>query len=212
MKIKYFGHSCFVLETNDGTKIMTDPYTRVGYKLPPRLEVDVVTLSHNHFDHNHTQAVLYNRIVDGVGEQATGIYGIESYHDAKHGKLRGENRVYKIVADGITFCHLGDLGEECSPSILEKIGKVDVLFIPVGGTYTIDAAQAKAYVDKIAPKAVIPMHYKPKDGTLDIDGIEPFLSFFAEDEIEKVTSGETEFDLKTRRKRVIYMERIKYDK
>ena len=209
MKIKYYGHSCFVLEANDGRKIMTDPYTRVGYELPKNLAVDIVTVSHGHFDHNYTQAVVCNRIVDGTDEQSSDIFGVECYHDPKQGKLRGKNIIYKINVDGITFCHLGDLGEECSPTLLDKIGKVDVLLIPVGGTYTIDAVQAKEYVDRITPKTVIPMHYKPSDGILDIDGSDRFLSLFEDDEIERVINGETDFCLEKPRRRVIYMERIR---
>lgn len=209
MKIKYFGHSCFALIAKDGKTVVTDPYTKVGYELPVGLIADVVTTSHSHFDHNHTQAVLYKRLIDKAGEQADNIFGVECYHDPKFGALRGKNIIYKFVIDGITVCHLGDLGEECTPALVEKIGKADVLMIPVGGTYTIDAKQAKAYVDAINPKTVIPMHYKPSDGTLDIDAVDKFLKLFSETEIERVPCGETEYLLDEQRKRVVYMERIK---
>lgn len=209
MKIEYCGHSCFVLASKDGKKIMTDPYTRVGYELPANLAVDTITISHRHFDHNYTKAVACNKMIDGAGNQTSDIYGIECYHDPEQGRLRGKNIIYKINIDGIVVCHLGDLGEEYSSTLLDKIGNVDVLLIPVGGRYTIDAVQAKEYVDKINPKTVIPMHYKPSDGILDIDGIDRFLSLFDSADIETVESGETEFCLDKPRKRVIYMERVR---
>ena len=208
MEIRYFGHSCFVLIGKDGKSVLTDPYTKVGYELPKGLFADIVTASHAHFDHKYIDAIAYNRLIDEAGKQASNIVGLESYHDPKQGALRGKNIIYKITIDGIDFCHLGDLGEAVCPEMLEKIGKVDVLMIPIGGTYTIDAAQAKAYVDALQPKTVIPMHYRPLDGALDIDGADKFLKLFNEEEIERISSGVTQYDLNTDRKRILYMERI----
>lgn len=209
MEIRYLGHSCFVLIDKNGKTVLTDPYTKVGYELPSGLSVDVVTASHAHFDHKYLDGISYTRLIDEAGQQDVNIIGIESYHDPKQGALRGKNVIYKITVDGIIVCHLGDLGEVVYPEMIEKIGKVDVLLIPVGGTYTINAAQAKAYVDALQPKAVIPMHYRPLDGVLDIESADGFLKLFNEQEIERISSGITQYDLNADRKRILYMERVK---
>ena len=214
MKIRYLGHSCFQLIAEDGTCILTDPYTNVGYELPKGLWADVVTVSHGHFDHNCVQAVQSGAVIAKTGEyryKNVKIVGIDSWHDEKQGTLRGGNIIYKIKIDGITVCHLGDLGEPCSAELIEKIGSVDVLLLPVGGTYTVDAEEAKAYADAIAPKKIIPMHYKPMDGTIDITAATPFLALYNEDEIARVPSGETAITSETigDGKQIIYMERVK---
>ena len=188
MKIKYLGHSCFQLTSRQGTVVITDPYTRVGYELPDGLKASVVTTSHSHFDHNYTEKIECSRVINELGVYQIDdvrISGILSDHDDKNGALRGKNIIYKYEMDNLTVCHFGDLGEEVSPLLLEKIGRIDVLLIPVGGKYTIDDQQAKVYVDAIAPKVIIPMHFKPSDGQLDILGVEPFLAQFSRDIIQR---------------------------
>ncbi len=182
MKLEYFGHSCFRIVSKNGICLVTDPYTKVGYELPDGVSTDIITISHGHFDHNYAQGLRGARnVFINEGKYAFEDITIDGFvcnHDEKGGTLRGKNVVFTIETDGIRVCHLGDLGEACTKAILDKIGKVDVLLIPVGGTYTIDAMQAKEYVEKIQPKIVIPMHYKPIDGTLDITDEKPFLSMF----------------------------------
>ncbi len=210
MKVRYLGHSCFEFTSADGVKIITDPYTGVGYELPGGLTADILTLSHAHFDHCYAQAVNFQELVTQAGTflfSGVKIEGIPTYHDPKQGALRGANIVYKITLDGITVCHLGDIGEECSPSLVGKIGKADVLCVPVGGTYTVDALGAKKYADMLAPKAVIPMHYKPIDGALDIADVRPFLDLYEEKNITCIANGETQIDGQTRG--IIFMERVK---
>ncbi len=214
MKIRYFGHSCFQIVGENGTCIITDPYTKVGYELPAGLWADVVTVSHGHFDHNYVQAVRNGTVIAKSSEYRfnhTKITGIDCWHDEKEGALRGANIIFKIKMDGITLCHLGDLGEPCSVELLQKIGDVDVLLLPVGGTYTIDAAGAKAYADGIAPKKIIPMHYKPADGELDIASAQPFLALYSEQEIKRVSCGEINMDTDDLDcgEKIIYMERVK---
>ena len=209
MKIRYWGHSCFEFTNSCGVRLITDPYTGVGYELPDGLSAEIVTVSHGHFDHNFTQAVQTENVLNTTGAhcvQGIEIYGVESAHDPKHGALRGKNIIFKFVMDGLTVCHMGDIGEEVTDSLVEKIGKVDVLLIPVGGTYTIDAQGAKAYMDKLAPKTVIPMHYKPADGRLDITGIQPFLSIIGKT-YASIPNGETQVNVNTQG--VLYMERIR---
>ena len=214
MKITYLGHSCFRLNSKQGTAIVTDPYTRVGYELLPNITANAVTVSHGHFDHNYVESVQAKQIISTLGMHTVNeidIVGVPAWHDPKQGALRGSNIVYLMQIDGMTVCHLGDLGEPCSAEILERIRRVDVLLIPVGGTYTVDAAQAKEYVDKIAPKVIIPMHYRPSDGALDITDCTPFLKLFNEGNVQMVKNGEVELliDDLTENMRIIYMERKK---
>lgn len=180
MEITYIGHSCFKIKGKE-LSLVIDPYDpKIGYKLP-KLEADVVMSSHDHFDHANVSAVNGTRFkIDGPGEYEISnvfINGLPTFHDDKSGKEKGVNTVYLIDIDGFTLLHLGDLGHELNDSTLEHIGAVDVLMIPVGGYYTIDAKTAAKVISSIEPGIVIPMHYKTADGTgVDkIDGLEKFL-------------------------------------
>lgn len=212
MKIEYLGHSCFKLTESTGTSIVCDPYSEeVGFKMPP-VEADAVTLSHDHFDHNAVKNVggkpkvfkgECNADLDGVG-----ITSIKSFHDGVRGKKRGENVIFKFRLDGIDVCHLGDLGEACSPELIELILPVNVLLIPVGGNYTIDAEMAKEYVDRIMPDVVVPMHYRTKDCRIDIDKVDEFVEMFDEEDVEEagraLTFERSDFDT-AKNTRVIVM-------
>lgn len=185
MKIEYLGHSCFKLTESAGLSVVCDPYPdEVGYKMP-LVKADAVTVSHHHFDHDCTDKVLNNPVViDRAGScnfHGVQIDAINSFHDDVHGKKRGENLIVKFVMDGITVCHLGDLGEPCSEELTDKISPVNVLLIPVGGNYTIDAKTAKEYVEKIKPQIVIPMHYRAEGCKIDIAKIDEFLKLFDDD-------------------------------
>lgn len=214
MKIRYLGHSCFQITAKSGTTILTDPYTKVGYELPMNLWTDIITVSHAHFDHNYTQATHGKVVINKTGKYSFNhvhITGIKSWHDEQQGALRGENIIFKMKIDGMTVCHLGDLGEPCTAELLEAIGNVDILLLPIGGTYTIDAMQAKEYADRLAPKKIIPMHFRPTDGTLDIAMENDFLTLYQAEEIEKVSNGEIHFELENldTGKKIIFMERVK---
>ncbi|MBQ7879612.1 MAG: MBL fold metallo-hydrolase [Clostridia bacterium] len=213
MKIEYLGHSCFALTNAQGVKIVTDPYTGVGYELSKNLHADILTVSHDHFDHNHTAAVGAVKAVCAAPIRQTvmgvEIEGVSTYHDDKQGALRGKNVAFIIKTDGLRVCHMGDLGEPYTEALAEKIGKVDVLLIPVGGTYTIDAAQAKVFVEKLAPRFAIPMHYRPQDGTIDITDAKPFLNGYTH-VIYPTKKNETTVninDLNEEKTQIIYMER-----
>ena len=215
MKIRYLGHSCFLLTESTGTRILTDPYGDVGFKMP-RVEADVVSVSHGHYDHNNVKAVGGNLVVlDKEGQYEVGgveIIAVKSYHDNANGEERGENLIFKFRLDGIEVCHLGDLGEECSSSLIEMLLPVHVLLIPVGGKYTIDSEQAKEYVDRIMPSIVIPMHYKSKGLSLDIDKPDAFLSEFEEEDVEETGASEIELtrdDIDEETTKIILMERAK---
>ena len=190
MKIEYLGHSCFKLTESTGTSIVCDPYSsEVGYAMP-KVEADAVTVSHHHFDHNAVKNIGGNpRIFDKECNEdldGVGISSIKSFHDGARGKKRGENLIFKFRMDGIDVCHLGDLGEACSPELIDLILPVNILLIPVGGNYTIDAEMAKEYVDRIMPDVVVPMHFKTKDSKIDIDKIEEFIGLFDEEEVEEI--------------------------
>ncbi len=214
MKIRYLGHSSFALTESTGTTVVTDPYGNVGFRLPP-VEANAVTVSHSHYDHNNVGGVLGKPVViDKEGQYEIGgveITAIKSVHDNENGARRGENLIFKFRMDGLDICHLGDLGEECSSSLIETLLPVQVLLIPVGGKYTIDAEMAKEYVDRIMPSIVIPMHYKTKGLTLDIDKPDDFLDLFEDEEVEYVEDNEIELlrdDISQESTKIILMERF----
>lgn len=216
MKIQYLGHSCFKLTESTGTTIITDPYGDIGYDLPEGLTADAVTVSHNHFDHNNVDAVSGKPLIldkDGLYElPGVEIEGVKSYHDTEEGKLRGENVIFKFRMDGLDICHLGDIGEECSSELIEMLLPVNILLIPVGGNYTIDADLAKEYVDRIMPDIVIPMHYKSRHSTIDVEKAQGFLDLFEDDDVDVCRKDVLEFsreDLEDSNTKIILMERTK---
>lgn len=215
MKIQFLGHSCFKLTESTGTTVITDPYTGIGYELPDGLTADAVTVSHDHYDHNNVAAVKTEKIINKEGfYELSGveITGIKSYHDDQEGKLRGDNVIYKFRMDGMDICHLGDLGEECSAELIEMLLPVNILLIPIGGTYTIDAERAKEYVDRIMPDIVIPMHYKSKHLTIDLGRAQGFLDQFDDENVDVCRKDVLEFtreDLTEESTKIILMERTK---
>jgi len=179
LQIRWHGHACWEI-TNDKT-LITDPHDGRSIGIPaPSVLGDIILVSHDHYDHNSAKSVEKSgskiitdsrkRTVDDVE-----INGIDSYHDEDAGAKRGNNIMFKFKMDEINFCHLGDLGHDLDEESINKIGDVDVLFIPVGGNFTIDAEKAWEIIKKIKPKIVIPMHYKIGGLSLPITGIDPFL-------------------------------------
>ena len=163
MIIEWFGHSCFLLKSNSGTAVLIDPFDpTVGYE-QPHVACDCLLMTHKHFDHSAENTVIGETCkIDSPGQYEIGgvqISGFESFHDNESGMLRGKNTIYKIIIDGVAVCHLGDLGHIPSPQLYEKLGKVDVLMIPVGGNVTIDAAQALEIINALSPNIILPMHY-----------------------------------------------------
>lgn len=164
MEITYLGHSSFKLRGRGGV-LVTDPFddSSVGIKFP-KIEADIVTISHEHGDHNSASQILGTPIiVEGPGEyeiKGIKIIGISSFHDNENGKERGENTIYRIEVDGISIVHLGDLGHKLNDNSLEILDGVDLLMIPVGGYYTISAQIAAEVISQLDPKIVIPMHFR----------------------------------------------------
>lgn len=163
--VQFLGHACVRLRGRDGI-IICDPYSRaIGLDLG-RPTAHIVTVSHNHPDHNYVAGVKPMRdrlfVIDAPGEYEVGgvlITGVRTYHDKQKGAERGFNIVYVIHLDDVTFCHLGDLGHELSQAQLEAIGNIDVLFIPVGGGETITPAEACSVIAQLEPRVVVPIHY-----------------------------------------------------
>ena len=180
MKVTWLGHSCFLLQGEEGITILLDPFFEdsVGYPLP-KLKADMVMISHDHTDHNNARAGGSNsQVIFGPGEYSClglEIRGIRSFHDQKKGRLRGENTIFCFELEGIRICHLGDLGHTLSPSQISEIGPVDLLFLPVGGRYTIDAKGADEVMRQIHPSLVVPMHYRTGGLGFKLDGVDEFL-------------------------------------
>ncbi len=181
MIINWFGQSCFKI-TGEKTTIITDPFDdSLGLKTP-RLAADIVTVSHDHYDHNNSKAVKGLAqdapfIINTPGEYEVKnvfIYGIPSFHDDKQGTQRGLNIIYRLEIDGISIAHLGDLGHLLENGQIEKLEGVDILLIPVGGTFTIDGKQATQIISQLEPRLVIPMHYHLPGLKVKIDDLTSF--------------------------------------
>jgi L-ascorbate metabolism protein UlaG (beta-lactamase superfamily) len=184
MRIEWLGHSCFLLSTTAGSKLVTDPYDaghygdRLEYK-PVGTAANVVTRSHSHMDHGDVAAVAGSPVVidTAISREAAGftVFGVSTFHDRQQGAQRGNNIAFVIRADGVTVCHLGDIGHELSAGQIEELGKIDVLLMPVGGTFTVDADAATNIWHRLAPAITIPMHFRNDKCHFEIDGVEPFL-------------------------------------
>jgi L-ascorbate metabolism protein UlaG (beta-lactamase superfamily) len=162
--VEWLGHSCFSLRGKTKT-VMFDPFKGVG--LPePTAKADIVLCSHGHQDHNNTKPVSHEKSV--VMQAFTGakqidgipIRGIATFHDDSQGSKRGRNSVYVVNLEDVAFCHLGDLGHELSSSQVNEIGSTDVLFLPVGGFFTIGPEQAREVMESLKPRIAVPMHYR----------------------------------------------------
>ncbi len=185
MQITWLGHAAFLIVSDAGLKILTDPYLAGGYGGAigyGRIEevVDVVVISHDHHeDHNAVDDLPGNpEVVKGAGTHtAAGITfrGIPTFHDQSEGAERGPNTVFAFEVDGLALCHLGDLGHLLSPEQVEQIGRVDILMLPVGGYFTIDPQEATQVAQQLSPRIIIPMHYKTEVLNFPIAPVDEFL-------------------------------------
>ena len=195
MTITWYGHSCFRIEVpirsiadprlaqpvgTKGVSILIDPFSKEIGLRPHKIKDDLVLVTHHHADHDNVgEANPEAFIIDGPGEyekQGIQVRGISSFHDKVGGKERGPNTIYVVKVEDMAICHLGDLGQDkLDDKQVEEIGDIDVLMVPVGGNYTIDAKEATSVVGQIEPKIVIPMHYKIKDLTVEVSGPDKFL-------------------------------------
>ena len=192
-KISWAGQSCFqisVSSSKDGqTNIVIDPYDeKIGLKMP-NFEANVLLITHHHYDHNNAKAVKGNPfLIDSPGEyevKEVFIKGIDSFHDDSGGKERGKNTIYVVEAENMRMCHMGDFGQkELTNDQLEKIGSIDILMIPVGGTYTISSSEASKIIGQLEPKIVIPMHYLIPKLNIKLDEVGKFLKAMGKNSIE----------------------------
>ncbi len=192
MKISWRGHASFIIEADNQT-IITDPFNAyVGYPMTP-VTADIVTVSHDqHRDHNAVETVQGQpRIIMGTGTvelDGISIKGIASFHDQNQGRERGLNTIFKISAEGINLVHMGDLGQILNTQQMQEIGAVDILLLPVGGKYTINAEEAYQTVNMLQPKIVIPMHFATAHLSFVLAPVEEFTTRY--DQIIKKPSLE----------------------
>ena len=184
--VTWFGQAFVSVEASDGKRVVVDPFDQsfVKYPLPQGLVATVLLVTHEHKDHNNVDLIkgspLIIRSQRGVGtftKNGIRVVGTATFHDEKQGKERGKNTVYTFTVDGIKFCHVGDLGHVLNSAQVKSIGAVDVLFLPVGGFFTLEPAQVDQVIKALAPKIVVPIHYKTRyTPNLPIKGPEDFLS------------------------------------
>jgi len=191
-QVQYLGHSAFLLTSSQGTKVLVDPPSAgTGYGIAPIAGVDAVPVTHEHSDHNNvalatgSPLILRGLTSDGWATidqrvKDVRIFSISPanpiYHDAEQGARRGRNTIFVLEVDGLRLAHLGDLGHTLTPQAVQAIGAVDVVMIPVGGNFTIDAAAATQVVGQLSPRVVIPMHYKTDvRPTWQGEAVDPFL-------------------------------------
>jgi L-ascorbate metabolism protein UlaG (beta-lactamase superfamily) len=171
MDISFLGHSSFKLRGKEAT-VVTDPYDPyVGFKMP-KVSADIVTVSHQHQDHNNVAAVSGTTrrkepfVINAPGEyevMGVSVFGYASFHDKVKGAKRGKNTIFVIHIDDVVIAHLGDLGHVLPQKLADEINGVDVLLVPVGGVFTIGPKGADKVISQLEPSVVVPMHYKTKD-------------------------------------------------
>ncbi|OUJ19073.1 Zn-dependent hydrolase of the beta-lactamase fold [Methanonatronarchaeum thermophilum] len=177
MEIKWWGHACF--EIKNKTTVVTDPHDGSSIGIPePKPKADLILISHDHYDHNAASTVQGNPVtISSIGNstaRGVKINGIKTYHDKSEGSQRGTNTIYKFQLNSHTLCHLGDIGHIPNKKTIQKIGDIDILFVPTGGNFTINAEEAAQTINLIKPKIAIPMHYKLPGLTVPIDGVDEF--------------------------------------
>jgi L-ascorbate metabolism protein UlaG (beta-lactamase superfamily) len=196
MFIKWLGHSSFLITSQDGKKIITDPFHN-GHGLnynPLDESADIVTSSHEHGDHNNVKAIKGNPIIltDPGNNTLKGIdiKAIPAFHDETGGSQRGNDLIFCFKVDGMNLCHMGDLGHQLNQQQISQIGPVEILFIPVGGFFTINAQQASMVAQAIKPRSIFPMHYKTPKTEYPISGIDEFLK--NKKNVRRINSAEIE--------------------
>jgi L-ascorbate metabolism protein UlaG (beta-lactamase superfamily) len=170
--IRWFGQSFFLITSSQGKRVAIDPFGDIGFTMP-EVEADVVAVTHEHKDHNNVSLIKGNpEIFHGLTEEGkeynqvdqrledVRIYSVPAYHDNQRGAERGKNAVFVVETDELRLAHLGDLGHRLQPEQLEKMGKIDILIVPVGGRFTVDAQEASEIIDQLNPRVVIPIHFK----------------------------------------------------
>lgn len=178
MKLKYFGHSCFSLSFPGGPVLVTDPFDESVTYPPCDVACDAALVSHDHFDHNHTQSLKGPfEILSAAGEYAVGgarIRAMESFHDDRRGALRGKNLLFRIECAGLSIAHLGDLGHLPDEAQRAFLRNLDLLLLPIGGTYTIDTPQAEELIRMLRPAHAVAMHFRTEAYDFNVQTCEAF--------------------------------------
>ena len=203
MKIKWYGHSAFRMTSNQGVKVIADPYEPGAFgglsygKISD--PADIVLTSHDHADHNDAKGIAGSpEIVKGAGSKTLkgiSIKGIATFHDPSKGSERGGNVIFNLSVDEMQVCHLGDLGHTLTDKQVSDIGPVDILLIPVGGYYTIDHKEASRVAEQIKPKILIPMHFKTSKCSFPIAPVDDFLK--GKKNVKQPKTSEVEFSKAT---------------
>jgi len=209
--VKWYGHSCFKIEFNNGVSVLTDPFNKKIYNNLIRYnanfdKTDIVTISHNHNDHNYVP-FCESLVINEEGRfsiKDISVNGYTSFHDSVNGSDRGKNIIYTI-SDGTTQAvHMGDIGCMPDEKIMQKIIGCSMLFLPVGGKYTVDAALAKRIADVVNPSCIFPMHYKTEKIDFDIDTADDYLKLYTNEIILHIKNKEFTIDDNTEQKIVIF--------
>lgn len=178
MKLRYYGHACFSLSYPGGPTLVIDPFDETVTYPPCNAACDAALLSHDHFDHNHTQSLRGDFItIRSAGEyevRGVRITAAPSFHDKQGGALRGPNLIFRIEGGGLTLVHLGDLGHMPNEVQQRALEDVDVLLLPIGGTYTIDTPEAEALLLAVRPRHAVAMHYRTEDYDFNVSTCEEF--------------------------------------
>jgi len=201
MKIKWYGHSAWGITAGDGTRIITDPYQSGAFGgsikyTPIKDPADVVLISHEHADHNYAYGIGGKaKVVHGAGSYKFNQYsftGLATYHDDSGGSQRGKNTIFTFEVEGIKLAHFGDLGQYPAKDIIDKLAGVEVVFIPIGGHFTIDSSTAVKIVKELAPRVVFPMHYKTELVDFPITPVEDFTKLFGKEQVKSFNECDLE--------------------
>lgn len=180
MKLKYFAHACFSLSYENGTVLVTDPYDESVTFPPCNIPCTAALVSHDHFDHNHVASLAGEfEVIREPGSYEVGgmkITAVSCFHDPEQGALRGRNLIFRVEGEDLTIAHLGDLGHMPSGEQLEAIKGLDVLMLPIGGTYTIDTAQAEELIRTVKPKLAVAMHFRTDEYEINISTPDQFIA------------------------------------
>lgn len=180
MKLKYFAHACFSLSYADGTVLVTDPYDQSVTYPPCDIPCTAALVSHDHFDHNHVESLAGEfAVVKTAGEHAVGnlkITATPSFHDPEQGALRGRNLLFRIEGEGLSVAHIGDLGHMPNEAQLAALQGLDVLMLPIGGTYTITTEQAEELISALRPRVAVAMHFRTDDYEINISTPDQFIA------------------------------------
>ena len=215
MDITYLGHSSFKIKTKTAV-VVTDPFPTemLGFKFP-KTEAGIVTISHQHKDHNYLGLIEGDPfVISEPGEyevKGVSVFGYPSFHDQHSGKERGANTIFVIETEGLRICHLGDLGSAVPQKILEEISDIDVLMVPVGGGVTINPKEAVDLISQIEPFIVLPMHYRAEDidekNFGDLATLETFLKEMGAENAEKMDKLSLSKDKLPEETKVVLLER-----